>query len=44
MKWKFWHREPSWEQIIGDVKISMFNEAMLLERKRLERKEQLKGV
>jgi len=44
MKWKFWHREPSWEQIIDDVKISMFNEAMLLERKRLERKEQLKGV
>ena len=44
MKLKFRHRVSSWEQIIGDVKISMFNEAMLLERKRLERKEQLKGV
>jgi len=44
MKWKFWRKDPSWPEIIDKVKISMLNEAMRLERKRLERKEQFRGV
>jgi len=39
LKLKFWVKEPSWQEVIDDLKMEMLLEAMRLERKRVEKKE-----
>jgi hypothetical protein len=38
VKLKFWRKEPSPEEQLDQIQLSMFHEAMSLERKRSKRK------